>query len=53
MTIKDYDTDNPPKSVTRVPTVMLMRKGKLLRAETYWTAFDLEKYVDNYLSLKE
>lgn len=50
--VLDYDTDEPPGEVRNVPTVMLYYKGTLLKTETYWKAKDIDKYVDNRMSLK-
>ena len=50
--VLDYDRDNPPKEVKKVPTVRLYYKGTLLQSKTYWKAKDIAKYVDNHLSLK-
>ena len=52
VTVRDYDTDDPPKSIKAVPTVMLYYKGVLIQTKTYWRAKDLDKYVDNRMSLK-
>ena len=52
VTVKDYDTDDPPKSVKSVPTIMLYLKGNIIQSKTYWRANAIDKYVDNHLSLK-
>jgi hypothetical protein len=52
VTIKDYDTDGPPKDVKKVPTIRIYYKGTYLQQKTYWRAKDIAKYVDNHLSLK-
>jgi len=51
--VLDYDKDNPPKDVKKVPTVRLYYKGTFIHQETYWKANSLTKYVDNHLSLKD
>lgn len=52
--IKDIDKDKPPKGlkITSVPTVVLRYKSTLLKVKTYWKAKDINKYVDNLMSLK-
>jgi len=50
--VLDYDKDNPPKDVKKVPTIRLYYKGTFIHQKTYWKAKDLTKYVDNHLSLK-
>ena len=52
VTVKNYDRDGQPKSVKVVPTVMLYYKGVLIQTKPYWRARDLDKYVDNRMSLK-
>jgi hypothetical protein len=52
VTVRDYDQDNPPKSITKVPTIRLFYKGTLIHTQTYWKAKDIAEYVDNHLSLK-
>jgi len=52
VTVKDYDRDDPPKSVKSVPTIMLHYKGALIQTKTYWKAKSLDKYVDNRMSPK-
>jgi thiol-disulfide isomerase/thioredoxin len=52
VTVRDYDKDNPPKDVKKVPTVRVYFKGSFLRQEPYWRAKDVTEYIDNHLSLK-
>lgn len=50
--VLDYDTDNPPSSIKSIPTVRLYYKGILLHQQVYWTAKEINKYVDKHLALK-
>lgn len=50
--VRDYDKDNPPKEVKKVPSVRVYYKSTFLRQKTYWQAKDVIKYVDTHLSLK-
>jgi len=52
VTVKDYDTDKPPKDVKKVPTIRIYYKGTYLQQKTYWRAEDIVKYVDNRMALK-
>ena len=52
VTVRDFDTGKPPKSIKSVPTVILYYKGKEVHRDTYWKAKDVLKYIDNHLSLK-
>jgi len=51
--VLDYDKDKPPKDIKAVPTVILLYKGEEVYRQNYWTAKDIDKYVDNRMSLKQ
>jgi len=48
--VLDY---NPPSSIKSIPTVRLYYKGTLLHQQVYWTAKEINKYVDKHLALKD
>ena len=50
--VLDYDRDNPPESITSVPTVVLYYRDKIVKAKTYWKARDLDQFVEGRLTLK-
>ena len=50
--IRDYDQDNPPKEVKKIPSVRVYYKSTFLQQKTYWRAKDIITYVDTHLSLK-
>jgi len=51
--VLDYDKDNPPSSITSVPTIRLYYKGTFLKQEVYWKAADINKFVENRMTLKQ
>lgn len=51
--IKDIDQEKPPKEVKKIPTVRIYYKGEYLTQNTYWQAKDINKYVENRVSLKK
>jgi thiol-disulfide isomerase/thioredoxin len=51
--VLDYDRDNPPASITSVPTVVLYYRDKIVKTKVYWKARDLDQFVEGRLTLKE
>jgi thiol-disulfide isomerase/thioredoxin len=51
--VLDYDRDNPPASITSVPTVVLYYRGKIVKTKVYWKARDLDQFVEGRMTLKE
>jgi len=52
VTIKDYDRDNPPADIKKVPTVQVYLvtggRAKLLKQRVYWKATSLIKYMESH-----
>lgn len=46
--VLDIDKEEKPYYVQKVPTIVLLYKGKLIEHKTYWRAEDVLKFVTVY-----
>lgn len=43
--LRDIDTEEAPDSVTKVPTICVYYKGRIVQTRTYWRAKDIDKFI--------